>query len=289
MRPRVLTMDYINVPMALLQEVKHEPLQWSLTALSVAMKCLSPSSTYIFTSEKKFRSDFHLGFAKARPILEAIRAGHRLFEWKTLPSGRTIIVARSLKKMYATQVTLKDGRKSLEMVVGKVRCRTRENLHVTDIEKEMRQLLLLTNISAKTQADELQSKGLPLTGSASHAARTILSVNYLAQATGRSPRTVCRMTRAARQQRTISVIGYPLVRCCDNVLHDALPAPPYGKLIRISFFGFTRRCNDYQLLSWDWRHRFQHILYAHRRRLTQNLVLRHGEVLSQTDLHALYD
>ena len=30
MRPRVLTMDYINVPMALLQEVKEDPLQWSL-------------------------------------------------------------------------------------------------------------------------------------------------------------------------------------------------------------------------------------------------------------------
>ena len=288
MRPRVLTMDYINVPMALLQEVKEDPLQWSLVALSVAMKCLSPSSTYIFTSEKKFRGDFHLGYTKARNLLEAIREGNSLFQMTACPNGRTIIVARSLKKMYASKVILKDGRKSLEMVVGKVRCCTRENLHVTEIESDMRQLLLLTNISAKTRADELQSKGLPLTGSASHAAKTILSVNYLAQATGRSPRTVSRMTKAARQQRVINVIQYPLVRCCDDILHT-LPPDSVGKVIRIGFLGFTRRCNDYQLLSWDWRHRFQHILYAHRRRLTQNLVLRHGEVLSQTDLHALYD
>ena len=187
-------MDYINVPMALLQEVKEDPLQWSLVALSVAMKCLSPSSTYIFTSEKKFRGDFHLGYTKARNLLEAIREDNSLFQMTTCENGRVIIVARSLKKMYASKVILKDGRKSLEMVVGKVRCCTRENLHVTEIESEMRQLLLLTNISAKTRADELQSKGLPLTGSASHAAKTILSVNYLAQATGRSPRTVSRMT-----------------------------------------------------------------------------------------------
>ena len=151
MRPRVLTMDYINVPMALLQEVKEDPLQWSLVALSVAMKCLSPSSTYIFTSEKKFRGDFHLGYTKARNLLEAIREGNSLFQMTTCPNGRTIIVARSLKKMYASRVILKDGRKSLEMVVGKVRCCTRENLHVTEIESEMRQLLLLTNISAKTR------------------------------------------------------------------------------------------------------------------------------------------
>ena len=288
MRQRVLTMDYINVPMALLQEVKEDPLQWSLVALSVAMKCLSPSSTYIFSSEKAFRRDFHLGYTKAHNLLDAIREGHSLFQMTTCANGRQIIVARSLKKMYATQVTLKGGRKSLEMVVGKVKCCTRDNLHVTEIEKEMRQLLLLTNINAKTRADELQSKGLPLTGSASHAAKTILSVNYLAMATGRSPRTVCRMTKAARQQRVINVIQYPLRRCCDNLLHDPIPDTA-GKVIRISFFGFTRQCNDYQLLSWDWRHRFQHILYAHRRRLTQNLVLRHGEVLSQTDLHALYD
>ena len=281
-------MDYINVPMALLQEVKEDPLQWSLVALSVAMKCLSPSSTYIFTSEKKFRSDFHLGYTKARTLLEAIREGSSLFQMTTCPNGRTIIVARSLKKMYASQVTLKGGRKSLEMVAGKVRCCTHENLHVTDIEKEMRQLLLLTNISAKTRADELQSKGLPLTGSASHAAKTILSVNYLAQATGRSSRTVSRMTKAARQQRVISVIQYPLVRCCNDILHTPSPQT-VGKLIRIGFFGFTRQCNDYQLLSWEWHHRFQHILYAHRRRLTRNLTLPPGEVLSQTDLHALYD
>ncbi|MBR5715097.1 MAG: hypothetical protein IKX59_00785 [Bacteroidales bacterium] len=288
MRPRVLTMDYINVPIALLQEVKEDPLQWSLVALSVAMKCLSPSSTYIFTSEKTFRRDFHLGYTKARNLLDAIREGHSLFQMTTCPNGRQIIVARSLKKMYATQVTLKGGRKSLEMVAGKVKRCTREDLHVTEIEKEMRQLLLLTNISAKTRADELQSKGLPLTGSASHAAKTILSVNYLAKATGRSPRTVSRMTKAARQQRVINVIQYPLVRCCNDILHT-LPSDSVGKIIRIGFFGFTRRCNDYQLLSWDWRHRFQHILYGHRRRLTHNLVLPQDTVMSQTDLHALYD
>ena len=103
MRPRVLTMDYINVPMALLQEVKEDPLQWSLVALSVAMKCLSPSSTYIFTSEKKFRGDFHLGYTKTRNLLDAIREGNSLFQMTTCPNGRTIIVARSLKKMYASQ------------------------------------------------------------------------------------------------------------------------------------------------------------------------------------------
>ena len=161
-------------------------------------------------------------------------------------------------------------------------------LHVTEIESEMRQLLLLTNISAKTRADELQSKGLPLTGSASHAAKTILSVNYLAQATGRSPRTISRMTKAARQQRLISVIQYPLVRCCDDILHT-LPPESVGKVIRIGFFGFTRRCNDYQLLSWDWRRRFQHIIYRHKSRMTFNIYVSKVKPLSQTDLHALYD
>ena len=110
-------MDYINVPMALLQEVKEDPLQWSLVALSVAMKCLSPSSTYIFTSEKKFRRDFHLGYTKARNLLEAIREGNNLFQMTTCANGRTLIVAHSLKKMYASKFILKDGRKSLEMVV----------------------------------------------------------------------------------------------------------------------------------------------------------------------------
>ncbi len=288
MRPRVLTMDYINTPMVLLQEVKNDPLEWSLVALSIAMKCFSPSSTYIFINERKFRRDFHIGYAKAQKLLDAIFHGHPLFRLKPISRNRIAITARSLKRMYATQTTLRGGRKSLEMTVAKVRCCTRENLYVTKIEREMRHLMLLTNINARTRADELKSKGLPLTGSAAHAASTILSVNYLAKATGRSSRTIMRMTKAARQQHEISIIRYPLVRVCDDLLHGPMPCL-VDKVIPISFFGFTRRCNDYQLLSWEWHRRFQHILYAHRSRLTQNLVLKCGEVMSQTDLHALYD
>ena len=281
-------MDYINAPMALLQEVKNDPLEWSLAALSIAMKCYSPSSTYIFVNERKFRRDFHLGYEKAQKLLEALSRGHRLFRLKPLSRDRIAITARSLKKMYATRATLRGGRKSLEMTVAKVRCCIREDLYVTKIEREMRHLLLLTDINARTRADELKSKGLPLTGSAAHAASTILSVNYLAKAVGRSSRTIMRMTQAAMKQREISIIRHPLVRCCDDLLHGPVPVMS-SKLIPVSFFGFTRQCNDYQLLSWDWHRRFQHILYAHRSRLTQNLVLKHDEVMSQTDLHALYD
>jgi len=281
-------MDHINAPKALLQEVKENPLEWSLVALSLAMKYFSPSSTYIFVSEKKFRHDFHLGYEKAHRLLDVIFRGHRLFRLKPLSRERIAITARSLKKMYATHTTLKGGRESLEMTVVKVKCCTRENIYVTKIEKEMRQLLLLTNIADKTRADELKSKGLTLTGSAAHAAGKILSVIYLARTVARSSRTVIRMTKAASQQRLISIIRYPLVRICDDVVHTAMPYTPEG-FIPIGFLGFVRKCNDYQLQSWDMRDRFKHILYAHRGRLTDNIVLRYGEVLSDTELRFLYD
>ena len=284
----VLAMTAINVPMALLQEVKDDRLEQSLVAMSVAIKCFSPSSAYIFVNERKFRRDFQMGYTKSMKLLDAIFKGHPLFEVKHLADGRTVIVARSFKRLYGYWMTLRTGETSLAMSVAKMDFRSRGNIRIAEIEKEIQLLLFLTNINAKTRADELQAKGLPLTGSSSHAARTVLSVNYLAKATSRSARTVVRRSRSAREQGIISVTSHPLVRCCNNLLHDDLRLCPSG-LIPIGFLGFSRQCNDYQLLSWDWRRRFQHIIYRHKGRMTFNIYVSKDKPLSQTDLHALYD
>ena len=98
----VLAMTAINVPMALLQEVKDDRLEQSIVAMSVAIKCFSPSSTYIFVNERKFRCDFQMGYTKSMKLLDAIFKGHPLFEVKQLADGRRIIVARSSKGSTAT-------------------------------------------------------------------------------------------------------------------------------------------------------------------------------------------
>ena len=224
----VLAMTAINVPIALLQEVKDDRLEQSIVAMSVAIKCFSPSSTYIFVNERKFRRDFQMGYTKSMKLLDAIFKGHPLFEVKHLADGRTVIVARSFKRLYGYWMTLRTGETSLAMSVAKMDCRSRGNIRIAEIEKEIQLLLFLTNINAKTRADELQAKGLPLTGSSSHAARTVLSVNYLAKATSRSARTVVRRSRSAREQGIISVTPHPLVRCCNNLLHDDLRPRPSG-------------------------------------------------------------
>ena len=55
-KPNVLAMTAINVPMALLQEVKDDRLEQSLVAMSVAIKCFSPSSTYFFVNERMLKN-----------------------------------------------------------------------------------------------------------------------------------------------------------------------------------------------------------------------------------------
>ena len=55
-KSNVLAMTDINVPMALLQEVKNDRLEQSLVAMSVAIKCFSPSSTYIFVNERMLKN-----------------------------------------------------------------------------------------------------------------------------------------------------------------------------------------------------------------------------------------
>lgn len=284
--PKVESTRYINVPVALLQEVKNDSLQWSIAALSVALKCFSPSSTYIFVSEKKFRNDFHLGQQKARKLLDAIRGGHPLFEIEYNRTGDGLIRARCYRRIYAHTMVLRSGRRSLDMTVIKATKMQTNEISISKIERELRHLLLLLDINNKTRADELQSKGTPLKGGSAHAASTTLSVPYLAAATGRSSRTILRMTKDAVNNKEISVTRYPLWRVCDDMLHGTTPTEG---LIRVGNLGFTRRCNDYTMLSWELRHRFQHIIFSHRRRLTHNISVSDSTPLSQTDLHALFD
>lgn len=300
-------MQYINVPMTLLQEVKTDPLQWSLVALSIALKCFSPSSTYIVVSEKKMRHDFHISLKKLRKLLTAIRAGHQLFSICYDNKGREHITARCLRHDYASMLKMRNGRTSLHMFVAKVTRPKKEDISITKIEKEMRHLLLLAIINNKNRADELQSKGCPLTGTASHAAKTTLSVPYLAMATGRSSRSVIRMTQKAQHQGELDIRQYPLIRCCDDMTRSldflamGIASPmltptlydrnlhSLNNLIRIGNLGFVRQCNDYLIRTYDLRHRFQHIIYGHRKRLTFNISVSDSRPMSQTDLHALYD
>ncbi len=285
---KVLTIDAINVPMALLQVAKKYDSRMGFVALCVAMKCISPSSTYIFRSVRKFRDDFHLGNARAKSLLKRIHSKQKLIRVEKLADGTEIFVANSFRKLFAGTMMLKGGVRSQEMSVVKVSYRSRGEICINEIEKELKELLYLADINAKSIADELQSKGLPLTGSSSHAARMVLSVKYMAKGINRSVRTVVRRNKAAREQGIIEVTSHPLIRCCDNILHDPLNAPT-DSLITIGTLGFTRRCNDYQLLSWDWRHRFQHIIYKHRSRMTFNIYYSKDHPLSQTELHDYLD
>ena len=199
----VLAMTAINVPMALLQEVKDDRLEQSLVAMSVAIKCFSPSSAYIFVNERKFRRDFQMGYTKSKKLLDAIFKGHPLFEVKRLADGRTVIVARSFKRLYGYWMTLRTGETSLAMSVAKMDCRSRGNIRIAEIEKEIQLLLFLTNINAKTRADELQAKGLPLTGSSSHAARTVSELSGQGNEPQRSHRSPTEQVRtgAGHHQR----------------------------------------------------------------------------------------
>ena len=304
-RPKVCEMRYVNVPIELLQAVKDDGLQYSLVCLSVALKCFSPSSTYRFTTLTQFSRDFHLGKGKAKRLAAAIRAGHPLFRHEVNHEGQELITARSLRRLYGHWITLRGGRRSLAMSVIKATLQDKEQISLKTIGRELRLLLLALDVNSKARADELQSKGLPLTGASAHAARVVLSVPYLAKAVGRSPRTVIRMTQLAERLGWLRAVHHPLVRVCDDMLHsadyvregiaDRMLTPELYRpasapaLIQIGRLGFERRCNDYQLLTWELRHRFQHIIYSHRRRLTQTFSLRKGQTLSQSELHELYD
>ena len=289
---RINQMQCINVPLALLQQSSTDALEWSLVALSVAIKTFSPSSCYIYRGITRFCSDFHIGRTKAHKLLAAIEGGHSLFRAERCRDGLLHITAISFKRQYAYHATFSHRSQrydSLCMVAVAITARQKDNLRVSAIGHEMRLRLMQSVINAKNRADELKTKGCPLTGSASHAAAMTLSIPLLAAVTGRSARSVIRLSRKAQQSGDLQAIHYPLERRCDDMLHPK-PGTDVSCLIRIGNLGFTRHCNDYVILSREVRHAFKHIIYSHRSRLTHNhCTLRPGQTVSQSLLHELYD
>ena len=295
--PKVVEESHINVPLELLQTVRLDCLQWSLAALSVAIKSYSPSSCYIQRSVRQFCAAFHVGYTKATKLLDVILSseGHPLFRTQRCADGAVHITAVSYRPLYAYHAQFGHNRRrydSLCMTAVEIEARTRDNIRISAIEREMRLRLMQSVINARNRADELQTKGCPLTGSASHAARTILSIPLLAKVAGRSPRTILRMSRASQLAGEIQAIRYPLEHRCDDLNHPAPDQSPesLAGLIVIGTMGFSRRCNDYQILQHDLRHVFKHIIYSHHSRLRPVArTLRAGMTISQSELHEIYD
>ena len=294
--PKVVFQSHINVPLELLQTVRVDGLQWSLAALSVAIKSFTPSSCYVLRSVHRFCKDFHMGYAKAMKLLGVLQSpeGHSLFRTEPCTDGTLRITAVSYKRQYAYHALFGHNRKrydSLCMTAVEIVARSRGNIRLAAIEHEMRLRLMQSVINAKNRADELQTKGCPLSGSSSHAARTILSIPMLAKVTGRSSRTILRMSIESQRAGKLQAIRYPLERRCDDLNHldPQLDVDP-SSLIVIGTGGFTRRCNDYQIVHSELRHAFKHIIYGHHSRLTPVArSLRPGKVISQSELHELYD
>ena len=259
---------YINVPVVALQEVREDSLQFSMLALSVAVKCLSPSSVYLCRSVSHFRQTFHCGKQKAERLLQALQQS-TLFCVCPLANGTLRITARSLKRMYGTMACYR-GYRSLQMNAVKATCLCPDNLRITQIERQLRQLLLTNAYHTQMRCDELTMN--PRKANTHPHAHRELSVKALASITGRCARTVLRYNQQLRQQGELRITTHPLVRvCCD--MERATPAQRAG-LIAIRNLGFTRQCNDYELLRRETFHRSQHIIFSHRRRLTHHFAAR---------------
>ncbi len=278
--------EVINIPSALLREVAPDRLHLSLLALSVAIKTYSPSSVYYLCSKKKFRRDFHLGKQKADKLVHALLAGEmsRLFHIEEDVDGTLIITARSYKKLYGQMVRYGRNRQSLAMHCVKCTCRPKDAIRMADIEHELTDLMLLMPINAKNRSDEFYAKHTSTLGCDPSHAPKFLSVNGLAKLSGMSARNVIRHTQRLKVRGEISITAHPLVRLCNDLNH--CPAPVSDNLIVIGTAAFTRQVNDYQILTWQSRHRFQFIIFGHRKRLNA----RHSHrLLTQSELHEMYD
>jgi len=274
---------HINVPMRLLQSVRNDRLEFSLVALSVAVKCVSPSSTYLCRSVKQMRQDLHCGHAKATTLWSAMQQSD-LFACASLNTGGLRIVARSYKPLFG-EVRTCHGYTSLHMDVVKATCQSRDNICITSIERELRQLMLQNCYHAQMRCDELKMNQRKLS-THSHA-HLDCSVSRLGQSIGRSNRSVIRYNKRLRQQGELSVVSYPLVRVVSDMNHAA-PEERQG-LIAIHNLGFSRKSNDYQLLVRETFNRHQHIIYGHRRRMTYHVSKSCQQSPSTADFFFMHD
>lgn len=256
---------YINVPTSLLQTVKNDRLEFGLVALSVAVKCVSPSSTYLCHSVRQMRHDLHCGHAKALKLWQAVQQSS-LFVCSPLANGGLRIVARSYKSLYG-EVRTCHGFTSLHMDVVKVTCQDRQSISITTLEYELRQLMLQNCYHAQMRCDELKMNQRKHPGY-SHA-HLDCSESRLGQYCGRSARSIIRYNHRLRQAGELRIDSHPLVRVVSDMNH-ATPAEREG-LIEIHNLGFKRQSNDYTLLQRQSFHRHQHIIYGHRRRMTYHL------------------
>lgn len=257
---------YINLPCRLAKRYRKDRAGWDLLVFAICLKLNRADSGMYLRDPKDIMKTFHCGYNKARRLMIQATSDKRLFHYN--PQTK-FIVARSFEIGCDTMWSRGKHQRLFRMddviVITK---RNDGTISHYEISSQLRDLLIKKMVRLHKPSDDLQSQ------QCHSETRKPLTQKFIGNCAGICQTTVSRRLRKMSARKEIAITSYPKIPVWDLehgvVINDIPNRKPFisGRL------AYVRDVNDYEILDDSIYCRFKHLIYNHKKRHTDNRVIK---------------
>lgn len=259
--------NYINIPYRLAKRYRNDKAGWDLLCFAICLKLNRNDSGIYLRNPKDIMKMFHCGYKKARRLFFQATSDKGLFRY----NPRTkFIVARSFEIGCNTNPS-KGKRTKVYRSDDCLIVKKDEDGRISHngISSQLRDLLIKKLLRTQKPADELQCQG-----NHHSATRKPLTQKFIGNCAGICQTTVSRRLRKMSANGEIKITSHPKIPVIDLEHGIVLRDFTNRKFFISGRFGYIRDVNKYEILSDEIHFRFKHIIYNHKKRRTDNRIIR---------------
>lgn len=254
--------NYINVPYRLAKRCRKDKGAWDLLVFAICLKLNRADSGMYLRNPKDLMKMLHCSYRKAVRLFEQAPRNSKLFHYNTKTK---FIVARSFEIGCDTTWSMGKRQKLYRMddvlVVDK---KSDGTISHYEISSQLRDLLIKKMIRLQKPSDDLQCQ------QCHSETRKPLTQKFIGNCAGVCQTTVSRRLRKMALRKEIHIISHPKIPVYDlehGVVYNDIPN---RKPFISGRFAYIRDVNEYEIIDLTIYRRFKHLIYNHKKRLTEN-------------------
>lgn len=257
--------NYINVSYRLANRYCNDKFAWDLLCLAICLKLNRNDSGMYLRDPRDIMRLFHCSYRKAKRLMDGAISAKYLFRYN--PKTK-FLVAKSFKRGCKVKNS-QSGKRFYQDDCIAIEKSEYGTISHYEISIQLRDSLMQKAIRIQASSDELRCHN-----NLHSEMQKPLTQEYIGNIAGCHQTTVSRHLNKMAKQKKLSILSHEKIPVVDLehgiVLNDFENRKPFisGR------FMYIRDVNEYTILDNKIHFKFKHIIYNHKRRLTDNRKIR---------------
>lgn len=238
---------------------------WDLLCLAICLKLNRNDSGMYVRDPRDIMRQFHCSYRKAARLMKAAAEDKTLFRYN--PKTK-FLVARSFE-IGCDVVNSRKGEKYRQDNCIAVEKEDDGTISHYKISYKLRDFIIQKMLRTQGPSDELQCQNHPHSEN-----RKPLTQKYIGNVAGCHQTTVSRRLKKMAANKQITILSHPKIPVVDLEHGIVLNVFDGRKPFVSGRFMYIRDVNEYTIIDNSIHCRFKHIIYNHKKRLTDNRCIR---------------